>query len=72
MKRLYCKVDLNSGLLTHTRSLEDGYVLYDRMEGVEVYSNLKGSYAWNKSEMKVNDMNVYIEILNSHMSFIYS
>lgn len=69
---LYCKADLNSGQLIHTESLEDGYVLYDTLQGVDVYSDLKGSYAWSKSEFTPLDMNVYIEVLSSHMSNIYS
>ena len=69
---IYCKADLNNGNLTHTTSLEEGYVLFDTLEGVDVYSDLKGSYAWNKSDWKPCDMNVFIGLLNSELRFIYS
>ena len=70
-RKVYCIADLNNGLLTHTSSLEDGYVLFDTLEGVDVYTDLKGSYAWNRSDWKAKDMNVYIEVLHNHMNNIY-
>jgi len=62
---------LSDGLLSHTGMLESEYVPFDVIAGIQVYTDWKGCYKWEQAHVLPTDMNVYINLIQSHMNRIY-